>query len=63
MRSNVRPTTAHHPVQRKQGVQVLSGRLQSQWQAKAVFFKDEAAAAGKLAELGPGELSPGFGLV
>jgi hypothetical protein len=37
--TNVRPTIAHRPVQRKQGVQVLSGWLQSQWQAKALFFK------------------------
>jgi hypothetical protein len=35
---NVRPTIAHRPVQRKQGVQVLSGWQQSQWQAKAALI-------------------------
>jgi hypothetical protein len=38
MSAYFRPTNAHHPVQRKQGVQVLSGWLQSQWQAKAAFL-------------------------
>ena len=33
--ANIWPTIAHRPVQRKQGLQVLSGWLQSQWQAKA----------------------------
>jgi hypothetical protein len=37
-RANVRPTIAHSPVQRKQGVQVLLGWLQSQWEAKTAVL-------------------------
>jgi hypothetical protein len=36
--ANDRSTIAHDPVQRKQGVQILSGRRQSQWEAKAALL-------------------------
>ena len=38
MSTSVTPANAHSPVQWKQGVQVLSGWLKSQWQAKATLL-------------------------